>query len=93
MSAWSCAGLTFRYHGAAEPAVDGVSLHIRAGECTAVLGPNGSGKSTLLRLLLGALVPERGEVRFRDRPVGEWPRAEMARAIGVVPQGEESVFP
>jgi iron complex transport system ATP-binding protein len=73
--------------------VDGVTLEVPAGACTAVLGPNGSGKSTLLRLLLGVLRPDSGSVVFQDRPVGEWGREEMARAVGVVPQGEETVFP
>jgi iron complex transport system ATP-binding protein len=92
-AAWACAGVTFRYPGAAEAALDGVSLEVPAGACTAVLGPNGSGKSTLLRVLLGTLVPERGEVRFRDRPLRQWTRRELAREVGVVPQGEEAVFP
>jgi iron complex transport system ATP-binding protein len=60
---------------------------------TAVLGPNGSGKSTLLRLLLGTLEAQSGEIAFQGRAVAAWGRAEMARAVGVVPQGEESVFP
>jgi len=92
-AAWSCRGVTFRYPGAARAAVDGVELEIPAGACTAVIGPNGSGKSTLLRLLLGTLVPERGEVRFRGRPLPEWTRRELAREVGVVPQGEEAPFP
>lgn len=92
-SAWTCSGVTFRYPEVERAALGGVSLRIPEGGCTAVLGPNGSGKSTLLRLLLGTLAPDAGEARFRDRPVGAWPRAEMAREVGVVPQGEESVFP
>jgi iron complex transport system permease protein len=92
-ASWSVSEVRFRYDGAARAALDGVSLEVPAGGCTAVLGPNGSGKSTLLRLLLGTLVPAAGVVRFEGRPVREWPRREMARAVGVVPQGEEEVFP
>jgi iron complex transport system ATP-binding protein len=58
-----------------------------------VLGPNGSGKSTLLRLLLGVLAPAAGTVEFGGRPLASWGREALARAVGVVPQGEESVFP
>ena len=93
MSGWSCRGLTFRYPDAARPAVDGVTLEIPAGSCTAVIGPNGSGKSTLLRLLLGTLTAASGDVEHGGRPLAAWPRAEMARAVGVVPQGEEAAFP
>ena len=93
MIAWRCSDLVFRYPGASVPALDGVTLEIPAAACTAVLGPNGSGKSTLLRLLLGVLTPARGEIAFRGRPLSEWERGEMARAVGVVPQGEEQIFP
>jgi iron complex transport system permease protein len=90
---WSCSDLGFRYPGAERPALDGVSLGVRAGACTAVLGPNGSGKSTLLRLLLGTLDARRGEARFEGRPLAGWDRSELARRVGVVPQGEEIAFP
>ncbi|MBA4156195.1 MAG: ABC transporter ATP-binding protein [Gemmatimonadetes bacterium] len=92
-AAWEADSVVFRYPGAEHPAVDGVSLRVREGACTAVLGPNGSGKSTLLRLLLGTLRPDAGEVRFRGRVVRAWPRRQIARLVGVVPQGEEEVFP
>lgn len=93
MKGWSCRGVTFRYPEATRPAVDGVSIDVPAGACTAVLGPNGSGKSTLLRLLLGTLAPAAGEVELDDRPVAAWKRGEIARTVGVVPQGEEATFP
>ncbi|HET7229440.1 MAG TPA: ABC transporter ATP-binding protein [Longimicrobium sp.] len=93
MSGWICRGVTFRYPESAAPALDGVSLDVPAGACTAVLGPNGSGKSTLLRILLGTLKPDAGEVRLDERPVAEWAREAIARQVGVVPQGEEAVFP
>lgn len=93
MSGWSCRDLGYRYPGADRKAVDGVTLEAPAGACTAVLGPNGSGKSTLLRLLLGTLQPEAGEAVYAGRAVGSWSREALAREVGVVPQGEESVFP
>ncbi len=93
MSGWTADRVSYRYPDSAADAVRGVSLDVPEGACTAVLGPNGSGKSTLLRLLLGTLTPSAGEVAFRGRPVSTWPRGEMAREVGVVPQGEEAVFP
>lgn len=93
MSGWRCAGLTYRYPESTRPAVLDLSLDVPAGATTAVLGPNGSGKSTLLRLLLGVLSPGAGTVEFDGRPLGEWGREALARAVGVVPQGEEAVFP
>jgi iron complex transport system ATP-binding protein len=85
--------LRFRYEGAAQPALDGIDLRVSPGSLYAVIGPNGSGKSTLLKLLLGALHPDDGQVRYLGRPVQEWSRRELAKQVGVVPQGEETVFP
>lgn len=85
--------LHFRYEPDAAPALDGVSLEVAAGSLYAVIGPNGSGKSTLLKLLLGALRPSAGEVRYSGRPVTDWSRRALARQIGVVPQGLELAFP
>jgi iron complex transport system ATP-binding protein len=82
----------YAHAGAAAPALDRVSVGVPAGRLTALLGPNGAGKSTLLQLLLGTLSPDAGEVRFRGRALGRWPRAELARAVGVVPQGEDAAF-
>ncbi len=42
-------------------AVDGVSLHVGAGEVLALLGPNGAGKTTTVRMLTSILRPTRGE--------------------------------
>lgn len=93
MSGWRCEGLAYRYPESSKPAVLDLSLEIPAGATTAVLGPNGSGKSTLLRLLLGVLQPAAGSVDFQDRPLAGWGREALARQVGVVPQGEETVFP
>jgi iron complex transport system ATP-binding protein len=93
VSGWHCAGLTYRYPESTRPAVLDLSLEVPSGATTAVLGPNGSGKSTLLRLLLGVLQPTAGSAEFGGRRVADWGRDALARAVGVVPQGEETVFP
>ncbi len=86
-------GLTHRYPGATRPALDGLDLSVPRGSLYAILGPNGSGKSTLLRLLLGALEPSSGAVLYEGVPVDSLSRRDFARRVGVVPQGEEVVFP
>ena len=85
---WSLSDVAFRYHAATRQTLDNITLDIGAGQMTAVLGPNGAGKSTLLSLLLGTISPDAGDVRFQNRPLADWSRRELAREIGVVPQGE-----
>src|SRR5262245_1874397 len=48
-------------------ALDGASMHVRAGEVLAIMGPSGSGKSTLLHCLAGIVPPDDGRVVYRDR--------------------------
>ncbi len=43
-------------------AVKDVSLQIRAGEIYGLVGADGAGKTTMMRLLVGALLPDEGEV-------------------------------
>lgn len=93
MTAFRVESLTFRYPGAARPAIDGVALEVPRGSFYGVLGPNGSGKSTLLRLLLGALRPGAGTVLYAGRDIHGWNRRDLARHVGVVPQSEELAFP
>lgn len=64
-------------------ALDGVSLHIRAGEMVALLGPNGAGKSTLLQLLTGLYSPDQGQIQIFSLDLAKQPSAALA-GIGVV---------
>jgi iron complex transport system ATP-binding protein len=83
----------YRYPGARQAALDGVSLAVGPGEFHAVLGPNGSGKTTLVRVALGALAPLHGTAEILGRPARTWPRRDLARVLGVVPQREDNLFP
>jgi len=85
-------GLEVRY-GSGRPALDGVSMGAAEGSLFAVLGPNGSGKSTLMRALLGVTPLVSGTARLGGRPIGEWRRGELARAVGAVAQTESIAFP
>ena len=85
---WIARDLTFRPTGSARSIIDDVTVEISQGRFTALIGPNGAGKTTLLRLLLGTIEPSSGSIVFNRRRLEDVTRAELARAIGVVPQGE-----
>ena len=46
--------------------LDGVSMHVRQGEVTALVGPSGGGKSTLLRCINGLETFDAGELSVGD---------------------------
>ncbi|MEW6225357.1 MAG: ABC transporter ATP-binding protein [Chloroflexota bacterium] len=76
----------FRYPGAEEPVLRGISFTANPGETTAIVGGTGSGKSTLVNLVPrlydvtgGAVLVDGVDVRAMDR-------ADLWRRIGVIPQ-------
>ncbi len=67
-------------------AVDGVDLDVRAGDVYGFLGANGSGKTTTVRMLLGLVLPTRGEVELLG---GRMPRAgrRVLPRVGALVEG------
>ena len=57
----------YQYEDSENPAVNGVTLDVPAGEFLAVLGRNGSGKSTFAKLLNALLIPTSGTVTVDGR--------------------------
>ncbi|HEY3318612.1 MAG TPA: ATP-binding cassette domain-containing protein [Coriobacteriia bacterium] len=79
--------VTFRYPGAAMPALAGVTLSLAPGELVAVVGANGSGKSTLALLCDGLLLPERGTVSVDGVDTRDETRVfEVRSRVGLVLQ-------
>ena len=76
-----------------KPALSGVSLDIRRGECMVLCGASGCGKSTLLRLLKRELAPEgekSGEIIFCGKEQSTLSEREAACEIGYVLQNPEN---
>lgn len=66
------------------PAVDGVTLHIPAGDSVALWGPNGAGKSTIIRCVLGLFHFE-GTISVNGFDVARDGKTAR-RHVGYVPQ-------
>ena len=63
-----------------------------AGEKIGLVGPNGAGKTTTFYMVVGLVVPEKGDVFFDDKRISKLPMHKRARlGISYLPQ-EASVF-
>ncbi|WP_085318109.1 type I secretion system permease/ATPase [Derxia lacustris] len=85
-------GVSWRAPGSDRAIVRDLNLDIAPAEVLAVVGPSGSGKSTLGRLLVGALAPTAGRVRFDGAELSQWPPEQLGRHLGYLPQ-DISLFP
>ena len=75
-------GLSFRYPGSAEPAVNDLDFAVEDGEIFGFLGPNGAGKSTTQKVLIGLLRKYAGQVRVLEREVRDW-SSDFYEQVGV----------
>jgi len=66
-------------------AVDGISFHLKKGECLGILGPNGAGKTSTIRMLYGFSPKSRGTLKLFGLEIGDHLREIKAR-LGVCQQ-------
>jgi ATP-binding cassette subfamily B protein len=76
----------FRYPGAEEPTLRGISFRAEPGRMTAIVGSTGSGKSTLVNLVPRFYDATGGSVLVDGVDVREMAREELWRRLGIVPQ-------
>jgi branched-chain amino acid transport system ATP-binding protein len=74
-------------------ALDGVSLHVEAGEVVTLIGANGAGKTTTLRSISGLVRPAAGRITFDGHDITARSPDEIVRlGISHAPEGRR-VFP
>jgi len=76
--------VSFSYPGASEPALEGVTLHLRPGASLALVGENGSGKTTLIKLLTRLYAPTAGRILLDGRDLREWDPEALRSRVGVI---------
>jgi iron complex transport system ATP-binding protein len=65
----------------------GLTLQVPPGRVTGIVGANGCGKSTLLRALARLITPSAGQVVLDGRSLHQTLSKEVARVLGLLPQG------
>ena len=78
--------VTFRYPGAEEPVLAGISFRATAGQTTAIIGSTGSGKTTLISLVPRLFDATTGNVMVDGVDVRDLDLELLWSRIGLVPQ-------
>ena len=78
--------VSLRYGKDTPAAVDGITLHVRAGETVALVGPSGAGKTTLANLLPRFIDPTAGEISLDGVPLAQWDMHALRRQFALVSQ-------
>ncbi len=69
-------------------ALDGATFSAPAGRLVGFLGPNGAGKTTTMRCVFGLVEPDRGETRWRGKPIDQ----RMRLRFGYMPE-QRGLYP
>ncbi|MGL5490980.1 MAG: ATP-binding cassette domain-containing protein, partial [Shewanella sp.] len=73
--------------------LNNIRVQFKPGSVTALLGPNGAGKSTLLKALCQEIPTAQGSIKLGHCQLVDWPRAELAKSLAVLPQHASLTFP
>jgi len=79
-------GVTLRYRDDVAPAVESLTLQVRAGETVALVGPSGAGKTTLVNLLPRFLEPTAGRITLDGVALQDWDVQALRRQFALVSQ-------
>jgi branched-chain amino acid transport system ATP-binding protein len=72
--------------------LQGVDMHIGAGEIVSLLGRNGVGRSTTVKAIMGEVTPH-GSIKFKGKDIAGLPSYRIAHlGLGYVPENRD-IFP
>ncbi|CAK7341847.1 unnamed protein product [Dovyalis caffra] len=78
--------ISFRYGENSPLVLDGLNLHIKAGEIVALVGPSGGGKTTLIKMLLRLYDPLNGCILVDNQNIQDVQLESLRRHVGLVSQ-------
>jgi ABC-type multidrug transport system fused ATPase/permease subunit len=79
-------GVRFSYGDDSGLALDGIDLHVPAGQTVALVGETGAGKSTLAKLVARFYDPQEGRVRVDGHDLRDLSSSALRSQLGIVPQ-------
>lgn len=76
--------VTFAYDESKDNAIDGITMHVKAGEHVALVGPSGGGKTTLASLIARFWDVKSGSIRLGDADVKDIDAKELMNQVSYV---------
>ncbi len=78
--------ITYLYPKSNKPALKNLFLNIPVNSTTGVVGSTGAGKTTLVDIVLGLLVPSKGQLKIDNVPITKNKLQAWQKNLGYVPQ-------
>jgi ABC-type multidrug transport system fused ATPase/permease subunit len=78
--------VSFAYSADGEPALDGIDLHVPAGQTVALVGSTGAGKSTFAKLAARFHDPTEGRILVDGHDLRDVRARSLRAQMGIVPQ-------
>lgn len=78
--------IEFSYPNKVKKALDDISISIPVNYVIGIVGSSGSGKSTLIDIILGLIMPQKGEIYVDDTLITESNKRGWQNLLGFVPQ-------